>query len=64
MTETLARNNLPEANVRIVVTGGPSPDFMTPQDRPRLLVLVSPAPQLPAGHAPKTVRTEACLHNT
>jgi len=45
--ETLARNHLPEANLRIVVTGGPSTDFMTPQGRPRLLVLVSPLPSPP-----------------
>jgi branched-chain amino acid aminotransferase len=45
--ETLARNHLPEANLRIVVTGGPSTDFMTPQGSPRLLVLVSPLPSPP-----------------
>lgn len=39
--ETLARNNLPEANVRIIVTGGSSPDFLSPSGHPRLLVLVS-----------------------
>ena len=46
--ETLSRNTLEEANVRIVATGGSSPDFMTPQGRPRLLVLVTPLPRLPA----------------
>lgn len=45
--ETLARNQVDEANIRIIVTGGPSEDFMTPSGRPRLLVLVSPLPQLP-----------------
>lgn len=45
---TLARNRFAEANVRIVVTGGPSDDFATPQGKPRLLVLVSPVPELPA----------------
>jgi branched-chain amino acid aminotransferase len=45
--ETLERNTLKEANIRIVVTGGPSPDFSTPQGRPRLLILVNPAPELP-----------------
>ena len=45
--ETLRRNAHPEANIRMVVTGGSSPDFMTPQGKPRLLVLVSPAPSLP-----------------
>jgi len=46
--ETLAKNSHRESNIRIVVTGGSSPDFTTPQDRPRLLVLVSPLPELPA----------------
>lgn len=45
---TLARNRFAEANIRIVATGGPSDDFATPQGKPRLLVLVSPVPHLPA----------------
>ena len=45
--ETLHRNSYQESNIRIVVTGGSSPDFITPQGRPRLLVLVTQAPQLP-----------------
>ncbi len=46
--ETLEQNrHLPEANVRIVITGGPSHDFSTPQHHPRLLVLVSEVPRLP-----------------
>jgi branched-chain amino acid aminotransferase len=39
--ETLAKNNLSEANVRIIVTGGSSHDFLSPSGHPRLLVLVS-----------------------
>ena len=35
--QTLARNDIPEANIRIVVTGGSSRDFMTPSGQPRLL---------------------------
>ena len=46
-TETLARNEVDEANIRIIITGGPSDDFMTPSGRPRLLVLVTPLPPLP-----------------
>jgi len=42
-----ARNAHPESNIRIIVTGGSSPDFMTPQERPRLLVLVSAMPRQP-----------------
>lgn len=45
--ETLSRNQVQEANVRIVVTGGSSPDFMTPVGKPRLLVLVTPLIGLP-----------------
>ena len=45
--ETLAKNSYRESNIRIVVTGGSSPDFTTPQDKPRLLVLISPLPELP-----------------
>lgn len=46
--QTLARNIVDEANIRIIVTGGSSDDFMTPSGRPRLLVLVTPLPRLPA----------------
>jgi branched-chain amino acid aminotransferase len=46
--KTLARNDIPEATIRIVVTGGSSKDFMTPSGSPRLLVLVSPVRRLPA----------------
>jgi branched-chain amino acid aminotransferase len=45
--ETLARNDISDANVRIVVTGGSSTDFVTPQGKPRLLILVSPVPVYP-----------------
>lgn len=45
--ETLARNDLDEANIRIIVTGGSSTDFMTPAGSPRLIVLVTPLPPLP-----------------
>ncbi|ARV59620.1 amino acid aminotransferase [Nostocales cyanobacterium HT-58-2] len=43
--ETLKRNNLPEANIRIVVTGGASDDFITPPEQPSLVILVSPVSQ-------------------
>lgn len=45
--ETLQRNDHSESNIRIVVTGGSSPDFTTPQGRPRLMVLVTPVIRLP-----------------
>ncbi len=46
--ETLKRNpDLNEANIRIVVTGGSSPDYITPQGSPRLLVLATEISPLP-----------------
>ena len=48
--ETLERNQAnahPESNIRIIVTGGSSHDFMTHQGQPRLLVLVSQMPRQP-----------------
>lgn len=45
--KTLARNSHDEANIRIVVTGGSSPDFITPSDKPRLLILVTALMQAP-----------------
>lgn len=40
--ETVERNGYPEANVRIVVTGGTSEDNITPNGGARLLVMVTP----------------------
>jgi branched-chain amino acid aminotransferase len=45
--ETLSRNTHPESGLRIVVTGGSSPDFITPSGSPRLLILVTPLKKLP-----------------
>jgi branched-chain amino acid aminotransferase len=45
--QTLARNNHAEYNIRIVLTGGVSNDFITPQGKPRLLVMVTQRKQLP-----------------
>jgi branched-chain amino acid aminotransferase len=46
--ETLKRNPLvDEANIRIVITGGSSPDFLTPSGKPRLIVMVTPINKLP-----------------
>ena len=46
--ETIARNGFEDANVRVIVTGGDSPDFITPQANPRLIVYVEPLKPLPA----------------
>jgi branched-chain amino acid aminotransferase len=39
---TFDRNDYPDAGIRIVVTGGPSDDFMTPHSQPSLLVMITP----------------------
>lgn len=41
VSETLRRNDYEESGVRIVVTGGDSPDSITPVEKPRLMVLVT-----------------------
>ena len=46
--QTQQRNSHTEANIRIVVTGGASEDFITPGARPRLIVMVSPLIVMPA----------------
>jgi branched-chain amino acid aminotransferase len=45
--ETLRRNPPVESNVRILVTGGTSPDFITPQGRPRIAIMVAALSQYP-----------------
>ena len=45
--ETLSRNSHKESNIRIIVTGGTSPDFMTHQNNPRLIIMVSPLAETP-----------------
>ena len=46
--DTLARNRREgELNIRILVTGGSSHDFMTAQGQPRLIVMVSTMPRQP-----------------
>jgi branched-chain amino acid aminotransferase len=40
--DTLQRNPPVESSVRILVTGGSSADFITPQGRPRIAVMVAP----------------------
>jgi branched-chain amino acid aminotransferase len=46
--ETLNRNQIAdEANIRIVITGGASPDFFHPQGNPRMIVMVTDLKKLP-----------------
>ena len=46
--QTQSRNDHAESNIRIVVTGGASEDFITPGPTPRLIVMVSPLIEMPA----------------
>jgi branched-chain amino acid aminotransferase len=46
--ETLRRNTLDEANIRIIITGGVSVDSISAGERSGLLVLVTPPRQYPA----------------
>lgn len=48
--ETLERNNFPEANIRIIVTGGVSENFITPLGQPSLMVIVTPVSEPPTDY--------------
>lgn len=48
--ETLKRNAYEESNIRIVITGGDSPDNFMPQGDSRLLVMVTPVQTLPENY--------------
>lgn len=45
--QTLEKNNHAESNIRLVVTGGVSPDSVTPQDTSKLIVMVTGCQPLP-----------------
>lgn len=48
--------HMDEANIRILVTGGSSPDFFSPVDHPRLIVMATAIPALPAHWYTKGVK--------
>ncbi len=48
--ETLKKNNLPEANIKIVASGGVSPDQITPSEKPTLVILVYPPAVYPKSY--------------
>ena len=59
--ETLSRNTLPEANIRVVVTGGVSRDGITPPQETGLIVIVTGVKEYPAecyNHGVKVVTVE------
>lgn len=47
VVELLARNRLPEANIKIILTGGVSPDQVTPTGKPTLIILIYPVLSYP-----------------
>ena len=51
--DTLQKNNFPESNIRIIVTGGETEDFFTPAGPPSLIVMVTPLQPYPE-HCYKT----------
>ena len=57
--DTLGRNKLPEANIRIVVTGGASADFITPLGQPSLMVIVTPVSEYPKEYYERGVKAIA-----
>ena len=45
--QTIARNDYPEANIRLLITGGDSEDSISPGQQPRLVVTVGPVKRFP-----------------
>jgi branched-chain amino acid aminotransferase len=48
VSETVKKNDFDEANVRLLITGGDSLDSITPLDKPRLVVMVTPVKPMPS----------------
>lgn len=47
VTRTLKRNDYPESNIRLLITGGDSDDSITPGEKPRLLIMVTSLKKFP-----------------
>jgi branched-chain amino acid aminotransferase len=47
---TLAHNDATDVSIRIIVTGGPSNSFMTPEAEPSMLVLIAPVKPIAASY--------------
>lgn len=54
--DTLTRNTFPESNIRIVVTGGSSTDFITPLGQPSLMVIITPVSEYPRDYYEQGVK--------
>ncbi len=54
--ETFNRNHLPDANIRIIVTGGIATDFITPAGEPSLIVIVTPVTEYPEAYYKQGVK--------
>lgn len=54
--ETLNRNSLPEANIRIIVTGGVATDGITADGAPTLIVIVTPPHVYPAAYYERGIK--------
>ncbi|OKH28179.1 aminotransferase class IV [Chroogloeocystis siderophila] len=54
--ETFNRNHLPDANIRIIATGGISTDFITFSGEPSLIVIVTPVTEYPEAYYKQGVK--------
>jgi branched-chain amino acid aminotransferase len=54
--ETFNRNHLPDANIRIIATGGIATDFITPSGEPSLIVIVTPVTEYPEAYYKQGVK--------
>lgn len=54
--ETLAQNSYEEAGIRLVVTGGSSPNFFSPTGDSSLAIMVEPAPTYPESYFTEGVK--------
>ncbi|MFO7709395.1 MAG: aminotransferase class IV [Desulfobacterales bacterium] len=61
--ETLRRNPPVESNVRILVTGGPSADFITPQGKARMAIMVAPVNVYPPAWYTEGAKIITATHN-
>ena len=59
VAETVARNGLDNAAIRLIATGGVSSDYMTPHGNPSLVIMVTPVPVYP-----ETQYSEGCKATT